>query len=458
MSITQAPGTTASLLFACAVLLAPRDSIFASDNLYGFISVSSKVSKDYLRTRLPGGAFEQEDCVLAEGGHAVDPSHGSSTDKLEFSGIVRNVAAPLMAQNYIAAKDLKTAKLLVIVYWGTTKVDGPIPATHGDDNYNVTAARFMNNSLLIFDPSTAFANPNAFWNANNNETATANKAASLVTSVRLSAMQDGPRGQAEDEQREKMDARIYRLLGYDSATAFEPSIFGKAGSQREELIAEVKNGRYFVVLMAYDLQSLLNDQKRKLEWVTRFSIDEAGNEFAEALPVMANRASRFFGEDSHGLSRMPAREGNADAGFVRANGPLAANDASRLVSAPTPAAYTLAGTIADGRPDLSPQIAALKERVAAYQQEKAGIQNALDGRIASLGSNEDTRPTINAFNAEHSAQISALRRDAEDIKTELAKMDAASQVPPACQQSEDLVRRFVDEIRGEKLAPLLAQP
>jgi hypothetical protein len=438
--------------------LAARDSIFASDNPYGFISVSSKVSKDYLRTRLPGGAFEQEDCVLAAGGRAVDPSHGSSTDKLEFSDIVRNVAAPLMAQNYIAAKDLKTAKLLVMVYWGTTKAVGSIPATDRNDNYNIAAARFMNNSLIVFDPSTAFANPNAFWNANNNETATANKAASLVTSVRLSAEQDEPRGQVEDEQREKMDARNARLLGYDSATAFVPSTFSKAGNQREELVAEVENSRYFVVLMAYDLQSLLNDQKRKLEWVTRFSIDESGNEFAEALPVMANHASRFFGEDSHGLSRMPARESNADAGFVGTNGPLAANDTSRLVSAPTPATYTLAGTIADGRPDLSPQIAALKERVAAYQQEKAGIRDALDARIASLGSNEDTRPTIYAFNAEHSAQISALRRDAEDIRTELARMDAAGQVPPASQQSEDLVRRFVDEVRGENMAPLLAQP
>lgn len=83
---------------------------------------------------------------------------------------------------------------------------------------------------------------------------------------------------------------------------------------RDELIAEIEGNRYFVVLMAYDFQLLWKQKKHKLLWETRFSIDERRNQFDKALLVMAQNASQYFGQDSHGLSRMRIREGKVEVG------------------------------------------------------------------------------------------------------------------------------------------------
>ena len=55
--------------------------------------------------------------------------------------------------------------------------------------------------------------------------------------------------------------------------------------------------------MAYDFQRLWQHKQRKLLWETRFSIRERHNDFSRALAAMAENASRYFGQDSHGLIR-----------------------------------------------------------------------------------------------------------------------------------------------------------
>jgi hypothetical protein len=80
------------------------------------------------------------------------------------------------------------------------------------------------------------------------------------------------------------------------------------------VINEIEENRYFVVLMAYDFQLQWKQKKHKLLWETRFSIQEHRNDFKLALPAMARDASRFFGQDSHGLIRQPLPEGHVTLG------------------------------------------------------------------------------------------------------------------------------------------------
>jgi hypothetical protein len=98
--------------------------------------------------------------------------------------------------------------------------------------------------------------------------------------------------------------------------------------RRDELISEIEENRYFVVLMAYDFQLMWKQKKHKLLWETRFSISERRNQFDKALPVMAQYASRYFGRDSRGLMRTRVPEGRVEIGEVRSLGDVPAKPGS----------------------------------------------------------------------------------------------------------------------------------
>ena len=82
----------------------------------------------------------------------------------------------------------------------------------------------------------------------------------------------------------------------------------------EDLIDDVEQSRYFVVLMAYDFQMMWKDKQPKLLWVTRLSIDQRRNDFGRELPTMLKVASQYFGRDSHGLIRDVVPEGRVELG------------------------------------------------------------------------------------------------------------------------------------------------
>ena len=129
-------------------------------------------------------------------------------------------------------------------------------------------------------------------------------------------------------QRDRLDFKNAQMLGYDSegviGTDYGNNLKGTAfAAKRDTLVAEIEENRYFVVLMAYDFQLLWKQKKHKLLWETRFSISERHNEFDKALPAMAQYASRYFGQDTHGLLRAQVLEGHVDVGEVKSLGEVA---------------------------------------------------------------------------------------------------------------------------------------
>jgi hypothetical protein len=85
------------------------------------------------------------------------------------------------------------------------------------------------------------------------------------------------------------------------------------------LNAELNEERYFVVLMAYDYQAMKKDKRSKLLWTTRLSVRTAGNNFTEALPVLAQAGSHVFGKQVEGLVHAKAnlREGRVTFGEMK---------------------------------------------------------------------------------------------------------------------------------------------
>ncbi len=308
MNASRMVGLTAWLLAGCgAWLRAQPVATAAAEGAVGITAVSSRASRDYVRARLADGSFQPEEYAFGEGGRLDGSFRDPSIDRLKFLDIARVLSGPLAAQNYRPAKDLNTEKLLIMVYWGTTLVPESFSATAGSLNYQ--------NAQNTYDELSLAA-------TNQNKGAGRNAQMAIEGALRGASQQLG----MENLQREQVDVRNAVLLGYDSEGVIGTDQgewsghTGVSGNRHDDLLSEIEENRYFVVLLAYDFQVFRKENRHRLLWETRFSVNEPHNDFAKALPVMAQYASRYFGQDSHGLLRTKVPEGQVRVGEPKSLG------------------------------------------------------------------------------------------------------------------------------------------
>jgi hypothetical protein len=278
-------------------------------------AVSSSVSAGYARARLPDGSFRPETYTFGEGGRLAGPSHDDTIDRLTFTDVATVVAGPLKKRNYVPVEDRnpEKTKLLIMVYWGTT--------SGTEDSSDSLGYQNLERSQVSKPPPTQPPASLAKGGAGaNNQARQAAAAANMRQSDEDGAMAEVL---AENWQRDQVDMRNAMLLGYDTALA-ETSAVGSTPEtrKRDDLIAEIEENRYFVVLMAYDYQALWRQKKHSLLWVTRLSVRERGSDFGKLLPSMVGYGSQYFGQDSHGLLRRPLPEGRVEIGEPTSLGAL----------------------------------------------------------------------------------------------------------------------------------------
>jgi hypothetical protein len=265
-------GTRVCLLLGLAAISAtpsgagPFSAISESEKL---TAVSSKAFNGYARSRLADGSFQPEAYAFGEGGPVTPPLmvvRDPTIDDVSFNEIARTISVPLAGQNYLPTHDPVEAKLLIMVFWGRTtgsvnSLDGP----------SVDELNAWNAALLGFDSGG-------------------------VSELSLEPS----------------------LPGY--GTNFKMSLFRQS---RYEVLDALATNRYFVILRAYDFQAAWRQKKVRLLWETRFSLSERRHDFERELPAMARYASLYFGQDSHGLVRIPPiPEGRVDIGDVMSLGPV----------------------------------------------------------------------------------------------------------------------------------------
>jgi len=122
---------------------------------------------------------------------------------------------------------------------------------------------------------------------------------------------------AQDKIRNRIDIKNANILGYDSWWAQTIRFQNTPFIFRKDMIEELEDPRYFVVLMAYDFQLMSAHKKVKLVWETRYSIRGRGNAFDQQLAAMTRYAARYFGQDSGGLLHKPLPEGRVEVGEAR---------------------------------------------------------------------------------------------------------------------------------------------
>jgi hypothetical protein len=240
---------------------APAGTFSESENI---TAVSSRVFNGYVRARSPDGSFRPETFAFGNGG-CVDVliMRDPTIDDLSFGGIAHMVAAPLAAQAYLPAADPGGTNLLVMVFWGTTF--GSINTADGALKDSINA---KNAVLLGFNTESFLA-----------------------------------------------DTFHTSLPGF--GTNFRAGMLRNVHS---DVLSALEVNRYFVVLRAFDFQVAWRQRKLRLLWETRFSLSQRRHDFGRELPEMAERASLFFGQDSHGLVRKLLPEGHVDIGDVRSLG------------------------------------------------------------------------------------------------------------------------------------------
>jgi len=264
------PIITGAATFAIAFGLLAPTAARAAD---GITAVYSRASDDYVRATVSDGSFLSEAYAFGKGGYYGACIRDATIDNLSFMDVAHAIASPLATQNYLPSRDPNNTRLLIMVYWGAT--DGSMDLS----SLNIaTGRRGRGNGAGPYAGDYGGGQ----WSL-----------ASLVW---------GP----SSTQAQMTDARNAALLGYIDELAQQGT---KARRERGDLIEEIEFSRYFVVLMAYDFQLMWKHNQHKLLWEARFSVREQGNDFAVALPAMAQYASEYFGKDSHGLLRTRVPDG-----------------------------------------------------------------------------------------------------------------------------------------------------
>lgn len=290
-------------LLACVgVLLVLKTPLCAEDGINGITAVSARVAKGYARTKLSDGSYQPESYAFGEGGYWGGELKDLTIDKLKFIDVARVISAPLASQKYLPARDPKKTRLLIMVYWGTTAV----PPPYQDDTLYQNFQHAIEEYRILMASGAADEAMNVYY-------------AGLVQL------------NIENGIRDRLDYKNAKMLGYDTefsslvATDYGEHIKQTAlGVEQRDQVAEIEDHRYFVVLMAYDFRLMWKEKKHKLLWETRFSINESHNAFDKALPVMAQFASRYFGQATGGILRTRIQDGRVDIGELKSLGEVEA--------------------------------------------------------------------------------------------------------------------------------------
>ena len=246
------------------------------------VSISVGADKDYVLQKFGDGKAHTrpETYFFAKGrffdGGKSDPSLANAS----FMSIVHELTPDLARQKYFPSAQPKNADLLIVIHWGMTNVFDDATNGQADMDQLMGDLQAYNSGLQkssIMDPGFV----------NSDLAVMGGKSAQALSTMETNAQLTGYLSEFRKAE--------YESLGLPNGMSDEDH------QLREDLGSE----RYFVILMAYDYNSL-RDEKRlgtkpRLLWSTHISISAIGRNFTEALPAMGRVAAGYFGHQEDGL-------------------------------------------------------------------------------------------------------------------------------------------------------------
>lgn len=247
---------------------------------------STAISK-YLENRMKDDKRQPQSYVFTAGRYFAGSTHDNSLDKTSFQTIAEQLALDLRKQDFYPAASLAKADLLLVVHWGVT---------YGHNRDTAAMAMSVDNlaSLKIESEIAQLE-----WDE---AKAAGRFLESDAAQGRLNQFQNETRSSLEDIARNEpaRDEDNATLLGLRSE--LEDPNTSPFGDDRLQTLSDMtKEERYFVIVMAYDVPTLVGKKKLKRVWTLRASIGSAGVNFHQALDRMGNIAARYFGTRQEGV-------------------------------------------------------------------------------------------------------------------------------------------------------------
>lgn len=276
----------------------------AADESAVLTSVFSKADKGYQRRKEPDGRWVREYYAMTNGGPAEGTIQDNAQDRVRFVALAAVLAEHLARQGYFPATDPQKVDLLIVVNWGRTIPFNDTTYRSGADS--VLAS--INNLSGLSRAADAQPQP-AATDAGNAPQAEVTATGS-VDDMQRQAAESQFEGAMLTQQmfnraRDEANARNARLLGYMGDINKSDGIqrFAGGGNRYDELLADIEEARYYIIVSAYDFKKTVREKKPKLQWVTRMSMRAPGNSFAEQAAAMVAYSASRFGQNTDGLER-----------------------------------------------------------------------------------------------------------------------------------------------------------
>lgn len=244
------------------------------------IALTSVAKEGYAAGRKDGDTLRPETFVFMQGRHFSGITRDPSIEKMPFRRIAEYLVPQLAKQNYVPAKELAKADLLLVVHWGTT------------------TPHVSERTLLARESASAPISESFDVMAHNNLVASMGDdgAAAMVSSY-------NPEGDilrtenleriAEQTQADFSGSSNAKLLGY-SRTLARMGKKSNTTTSEETLRGDLSSERYFLIVRAYDLREKAKKNRRPI-WTLHVNVRSPGNNFETALSRMSHASADYFG-------------------------------------------------------------------------------------------------------------------------------------------------------------------
>jgi hypothetical protein len=271
-------------------------------------AIYARVGNDYERKRTADGGFAAEYYALSNGGRIAGTASDVTIDRVGYPEVAMVATRLLAQQNYHYAPSKEQAKLLIVLQWGSTIAPNGTNYSQGVNEVARVLATEPPQGMGTFDAD--------------------------ADSLKIG--QDGPAEAAmltllvENRVRDQLNARNARVLGYLDELNESNDIrrWAGGGDRYNDLIGDVEESRYYIVISAFDFPELLEKAKKTLLWQVRVSVRTPGNGFDESFVAMLKGASKYFGRDSGRLIRGEESKGTVEMGDLKFLGEAMAREKS----------------------------------------------------------------------------------------------------------------------------------
>ena len=290
-------------IFLCSLvvgLLGLAGSMLVAGDTNVVTAVFARAGNGYKRAISADGSFKPEYYAISNGGRVDGTTTDATIDRVTYPEVAAIAMRQLAGQNYHMSKNSRDATLLIMVQWGATQ-------SYNRGNYDdriQSAANALTN-LQAAGGGSAGLPPSAI---------DASPEGAMATAAQDVFESDMLRLVLENQMRDSINLPNARLLGFvdEINSASRIPRHTAAATRYDELIADIEDPRYYIIVSAYDFQELRKNNQKKLLWVTRVSVNTRGNRFDDSAAAMLKSASKYFGQDSGKLIR-----GQEDKGEVR---------------------------------------------------------------------------------------------------------------------------------------------